>query len=232
MKKIAIALSIIILPGRLRAQDSSVIFIEAGRDVAEVLTPEKIYEFPKFVDGVIMFRDGTSAQAMLNYNYLLGEVVFISPDKDTLAIAKNQMLNIGRILMGGKSFFYYDHGYLELIEETPFGKLLKKQMLKLIKREKIGGYNQPSSTTAIDSYETFTDEHGVFTPNLKIRENITLALTSVYFIGDLQNVFLPASKRNVLKMFSLKKPQLKNYLDENTVDFRNLQSLKKLFASL
>ncbi len=232
VKKFLISLSIIILPGILHAQDSTAIFIEAGRDVSEVLTPEKIYEFPNFADGVIMFKDGTSARNKLNYNYLMGEVMFISPDNDTLAIAKNQMLNISKIQMGSKTFFYYDHGYLELIDEAPFGKLLKKQVLTVKKREKIGGYNQPTSTTAIDSYASFTDDNGVITSNLKVREDITLVLTSFYFIGDTYNYFLPASKKNALRLFSLKKPGLKTYLDQNAVDFWNLQSLQKMFTSL
>ena len=73
------------------AQDSGTIFIAADKNVSEVLTPEKIYHYPQFTNGKIFFRDGTTSQARLNYNYLNGEIEFITQEKDTLAIAKEQM---------------------------------------------------------------------------------------------------------------------------------------------
>lgn len=230
MKKITLAVCII-LSTTLAAQDSTIIFIEAGRDVSEVLTPEKIYQLPQFVNGKIIFRNGSFSDAKLNYNFLNGEIEFIGPANDTLAIAKNQMLNIKEVLIDNKSFFYSD-GYLELVEQTAFGKLLKKQMFVIIKREKIGAYGQPTSTSAIESYGSFTDNYGSFTPNLRVKENITLTLRSNYFIGDKFNLFLPASKKNIRKLYPLKKAQIEEYLNKNIVDFNNGESLKKLFEAL
>ena len=215
----------------LCAQDSTLILIEAGRDVSEVLTPDKIYQLPEFVKGKIIYRDGAWSEGMLNYNFLNGEIEFINPNRDTLAIAKNQMLNIKEVTLGKESFFY-DNGYMELVAKTAFGKLLKKQTLVVIKREKIGAYNQPSSTSAIESYGSFTDNYGTFTPNLRINENITLALRSNYFIGDEFNLYLPATKKNMLKLYHSKENLIDSYLNKNSIDFKNGENLKKMFESL
>ena len=215
----------------LAAQDSTLIFIEADRNVSEVLTPAKIYRFPKFMKGKILYRDGSHSDAILNYNFLNGEIEFISPTHDTLAIAKNQMLNIKEALIDTTSFFY-DNGYMELVAETTFGKLVKKQTLVIIKRDKIGGYNQEAPSSAVESYGSFTDNYGSFVTDLKIKENITLALRSNYFVGDQYNVFLPASKKNMMDLYHSKKDRIKEYLDKNDVDFKKGKGVKEMFQAL
>ena len=228
MKKLFLAICIFFATN-LFAQDSLTIFIGADRNVSEVLTPNKIYKYPDFLPGRILFRNGTVADGKFNYNYLNGEIEFIK--KDTLAISKNQMLNIKTVTVAGDTFFY-NKGYLQQVMLMPLGKLLKKQTLVVTKREKIGGYNQPSSTSAIESYGSFTDNFGNFTPSLKIKENITLALRSDYYFGDKYNVFLPANKKNLLKSYPGKANQINQYLKQHSVNFKKEADIKKLLAIL
>lgn len=211
------------------AQDSLTIFISADQQVSDVLTPKKIYKYPEFKPGRITFRDGSVANDRFNYNYLNGEIEFIQ--RDTLAISKDQMLNI-RFLTVDNDTFFYDKGYLQQIVTTPVGRLLKRQLLVVTKREKIGAYNQPSQTSAIESYGSFTDNFGGFTPNLKIHENITLALRTDFYFGDRFNTFLLASKRNLQRVFPNKRKQIDEYLRIHTVNFKKPEDLKNLLLSL
>ncbi len=213
-----------------RAQDST-IFIAADQYVSEVATPERIYHYPNFIAGKIFFRNNTVSDARLNYNYLNGEIEFISPDNDTLAISKKQMLDIERVVIDTSTFFYND-GYLELVAQSDVGRLLKKGMYVVAKREKIGGYDQPSSTSAIDSYSSFKESYGTRQFDLKVRENITLVLRTNYFFGDQYHAVLPANKKNLYKVFRSKKDLIDSYLANNDVDFRKSTDIKKLFAFL
>lgn len=228
MKKIFLAIAIL-FASRLFAQDSLTIFIPSDSVVSQVLTPKKIYKYPVFLPGKILFRDGTIAADKLNYNFLNGEIEFVK--KDTLAIAKEQMFNIKMVTID-KDTFFYDKGYLQQVMQAPSGKLLKKQMLGVTKREKIGGYNQPSATSAIESYGSFTDNYGTFTPGLKIKENITLAMRSNYYFGDKFNVFLLATKKNILKLYPNRKDRINQYLKQHNINFKNEKDLKKLLVSL
>lgn len=221
----------LLLANTLSGQDSTYIFIQADRTLSEVLTPDKIYQHPQFVKGKIWFRDGTLTEALLNYNFLYGEIEFISAQKDTLGIAKDQVLNIRRAEINGHVYFY-DRGFLEQVQGNASGKLVKREMLVVISRDKIGAYNQSTSTTAVESYGSFTDNYGSFSPNLKVPENITLALRTMYFFGDQYNTFLPANKKNLLKIYSSKKRQIEAHLNQYAVNFRNPEDLKKLFSSL
>ena len=213
------------------AQDSTTIFIPAGENVSEFLTARKIFRYPQFINGEILFRDGSTSHALLNYNYLIGEIEFISPKKDTLAIAKEQMLNIEKVIIDTDTFFY-KRRYVELVMENRVGKLLKSEMFYVVKREKIGGYNQPATTSAIDSYETFTGTYGIPELNLKIRENITLVLKTNYFFGNDYDMLLPANKKNIYKAYHAKKDLIDKYLKENPVNYKNPGDLKELLTYL
>jgi hypothetical protein len=227
MKRILFFLVVLVVTN-IQAQDSTLIFLKAGQKLFEVVTPGKIYRYPAFVHGTIHFKDGSQTNARLNYNFLNGEVEFISLKGDTLAIAKEQMLNIRHVVID-TSLFYFDDGYLEEVVSAKNGKLLKKQMYKVTKRERIGGYEQPSSTSAIDTYSSFTN-NGQFNYNLTVRENITLVKTTDYYFGDQYNTFLRANKKNLLRLFSKQQQKIEAYLRENTVDFKNSEDLKKLLA--
>ncbi|MEO7044841.1 MAG: hypothetical protein ABI091_06005 [Ferruginibacter sp.] len=213
------------------AQDSTTIFIAAGKAPSEVLTFQKIFKYPHFTNGDIFFKDGSTTNAPLNYNYLLGEIMFISPQKDTLAIAKNQMSNIKTVKIGSDTF-YYLHQYVELVIKNQSTTLLKTEQLRVIRREKIGAYNQPSATSAIDSYELFSPTYGVPEINLKIRENITLALRTNYYFENHNDLLLPANRKNIYKVYPQKKEQLDAYLKANTVNYNSANDLIKLFTYL
>ncbi len=229
--KISILTIFIFIAAFACAQDSTIIFIAAGEDVSEVLTPNKIFRYPQFINGKILFRNGSTSQALLNYNYLMGEIEFISPKNDTLAIAKEQMLLIEKVIIDTNTFSY-NQRYVELVMENSAGKLWKSEIFGVIKREKIGAYNQPSSTSAIESYESFVGTYGVPELHLKTRENITLVLKTNYYFGDNYHLILPANKRNIYKVYPAKKTRIDDYIKENTVDYRNSADLKKLLIYL
>lgn len=228
--KIITLCAFVLLAQFASAQDST-IFIAADQYVSEVATPERIYHYPNFIAGKIFFRNNTVSDARLNYNYLNGEIEFISPNNDTLAISKKQMLDIERVEIDTSTFFYND-GYLELVAQNDLGRLLKKEMYVVAKREKIGGYGQPSSTSAIESYGSFQEAYGTRQFNLKVRENITLVLRTNYYFGDQYHLILPANKKNLYKVFRSKKNVINSYLARNNVDFRNPDDIKRLFTFL
>ena len=100
-----------------------------------------------------------------------------------------------------------------------------------MKREKIGGYEQPSSTSAIESYSSFVID-GQFQPNLTIKQSTTLVKVNEYFFGDAYATFLRATRKNVIKAFPKKKVELEQYLKTNVVDFSKEEDLIRLMLFL
>lgn len=214
------------------AQKKDRIFIKADQLASEVLTPEKIYQYPNFLRGKIIFKDQTSTEASLNYNYLNSEIEFIGQMKDTLAIAKHQMLNIKLIIIS-KDTFYYDNGYLQQVLQTTLSKLSKREVLIILTKEKLGAYERSTSTTGAEAMTTFRDYYGSDNgATLRIRENITLAYKTRFFFGDSYNSFVPANKKNLLKVFHSRKDTINNYLQKNNADFGDADDLKKMLLFL
>jgi hypothetical protein len=205
MTKIFYSLFFLLYVNNSFAQEKNRLFIKADQMASEVLTPEKIYQYPKFSQGKVIFRDQTSMEASLNYNYLNGEIEFIDQKNDTMAIASHQMVNIQRIEVNNDTF-YYDNGYLQQVLQIPTGKLAKSEILYILSTDKLGAYDRSTTTTGAEAMLTVRDyfgsENGVF---LKVRENITMAYATRFFFGDNYSLFLPANKKKPFENFSFQK---------------------------
>src|SRR3954447_6282315 len=111
MKTLIVFIFLMVAKG-LMGQVSTEILIPAGTTLSEVLTPDKVYQHPSFVLGKVLYRNGTETEALLNYNYLSGDIQFIGNKKDTLVIAKEQIAEIAKIIINGHTYFY-QQGYFE-----------------------------------------------------------------------------------------------------------------------
>ncbi len=211
------------------AQDSTRIFLAAGTSISDAGASKK-YRFKEFKPGSVLFYDNLSNNGPLNYNFLNGEIMFIAPNGDTLAIANEQMLNIKRVSIDTVSFVY-NKGYLEIMRENKAGVLARKQQYYVVSKEKIGGYNFASPTSSIDSYSSFMDRQDN-QHNLVVRENISLQLKTDYYIGDSYKLFLPFNKKNLDKIFFKKRKELDSYLKEHAVDFKKERDVTSLFIFL
>lgn len=225
----ALVLAMSLFLARINAQDSTGIFIPAGKSFSDVAGLDKAYRFPNFTNGRIYFRDGSTSAAKFNYNFFYKELEFISPGGDTLSLVKEQALEIKNIIIDSITFYYYD-GYLEEVAHNENGKLLKRQFYA-IKSEKLGAYDQSSGTSAIDAYTSFTYRTRHF-ENLVVRENLQLVMKTEYFIGDSYNTVLRANKKNMLDLYPKKRSQIESYLHNNHVNFASGTDLEKLFSSL
>jgi len=215
---------------RINAQDSTRIFIPAGKSFSDVAGLGKAFRFPNFTNGHIYFRDGTQSTAKLNYNFFYKDLEYISPGGDTLALVKDQALQTKNIVIDSITFYYSD-GYLEEIAHNEDGKLLRSQFYGTTKgSEKIGAYGQPSGTSAIDAYTSLT-YRGIRFENLVVSENMVLVLKTEYFVGDNYNTVLRANKKNILELYPKKRSQIESYLSNNHVNFSSGADLEKLFSS-
>lgn len=223
-------LYLLIVAELLAAQDSTLVAVEPGQNIYHLITVEKRYRFPHFTNGKIYFRDGSViSDAVLNYNFLNGELEFLTSKGDTLSIATDQMLNIKYVAIDSSSF-YFDKGYLELVASSSIGKVLKKERYEVYKREKVGAYNQPTSTSSINMASAFFNRNGK--ADLVAREKITMVLKRTYYFSTQYLQVLPASKKNFIKLFPSASIHLETYLQWHHVNFSSADDLKALIQSV
>lgn len=218
--------SLLIHSYQLKAQKDNW-HVKAGEEIKEAVPPDVKFRYPQFVTGVVCFKDGTHSAAPLDFNFLNEEMQFINPNGDTLSL--DNEATIKYITINNDSF-YYSKVYLELVTGNSLVKLAKKQRLKIGDISKIGGYNQPSSTSAITSVTSLYNRAGV--TDLAQRADLLLVKETIYYIGDNYNRFLPANKKNVMKMFGKQETLIDNFLKENKIRFNNEGDLKILIDFL
>lgn len=196
--------------------------VRAGESIKEALGDSVIYHYPQFMSGVVHYKNGTLSHAALNFNLITGEMQFIAPSKDTLAIANES--SIDHITIQDDTF-YYDKVYIQLIHDNANAKLGKIEIIRQTNIAKQGAYGQMNSTGSIDAIDSYYSSGQMY----KLAESTTITMRSrtVFFIGDENNHFLPATKRNINKLFG-KKNAADSFIKENKIALDKEDDLIKL----
>ena len=208
------------------AQEDSIISIQPGMD-AKAVVRSAMYRYPHFMAGQVSFINGFSTKAQLNYNRFNGTMDYMDLKGDTLSITN--ITDIKKVCIG-KDTFYFSDGFLEQLYGSNDIKLAARQILKIADKQKIGGLGLSSSTTNIESYESYYDGRKI--NELQINENLLMRLETIYYIGNQQQAFLRASKKNLIKLFPEHKKAIETYLKEHIVKFNESSDLKELVIFL
>lgn len=214
----------------LWSQDSTFVTIKTGESVKDVLTPADIYHYPQFTNGKVFLRDGAKAAAKMNYNRLYGQMLFINPKGDTLALADEKNI---KFIVIDRDTFYFGDGYLRLMANDGAIKLTEKQVWVMADIRKIGTHNKPTTTVAVTSFSSYTNGlDAAKSKDLIMNEDILLRKETQYYFGDKFNLFVPANKKGLQQLFPKEHNSLDNYLKENKVNFNKKDDIEKLYQFL
>lgn len=206
----------------LLAQDSTLV---TSNSAGDGLTLADKYYYPQFTKGAVFFRGDMKASAKLNYSRLYDQMLFIDPKGDTLAVSNEKAIKFIAI---EKDTFYYDEGYVRLLEVNGVVKLAEKQIWAVVDIRKTGTHNTSTSTIGITSVRTFREGNDVTRNILSLNEDIVLRKEIQYYIGDEYNNFMRASKKGFLELFPKKQRGIEDYLKQNKVDFNKKDDIEKL----
>src|SRR6185295_7078361 len=124
------------------AQDSTYITVKAGNSIGNTITTTDKFLNPQFITGNVFFRNGTKAIAMMNYNSLTDQMLFIDPKGDTLAVRDEKTV---KFITLDKDTFYYDEGYLRLVASNSAVRLVERRVWEVADIRKIGSHNRPAT---------------------------------------------------------------------------------------
>jgi hypothetical protein len=226
MKVLLLLFFILIGYTDLSAQDSTLITIKTGERVTDVLTSADKYYYPQFTNGKVFLRDGSKGAAKMNYNRLYGQMLFINPQGDTLALADEKNI---KFIVIDRDTFHYGEGYVRLIANYGVVKLAEKQIWVVADVRKIGTHGTPTNTVAITSLSNYSDANGrAKSYDLLINEDIIMRKETQYYFGDEYSHFVRTSKKRLLNLFPKEERSIENYLKENKVNFDKKDDLEKL----
>ncbi len=224
MKLFLLFLSVFIIQCNSHAQNEQWL-VKAGVNVKEALGDSIIYKYPQFNQGAVYFKDERVSNASLNLNIFNGEMQFINASNDTMALSDEGTI---KYIIIQKDTFYYSKVYVQLMYQNPIAKLGKIETLRAVGFQKTGGYDQPSSASAINSASYFYNANSGTVSKLNEAEDAVLRKETFYFIGDRFGNFQPALKKNIFDMFNSQKDSIDTFMKENKLQLNKEEDLLKL----
>jgi hypothetical protein len=187
-----------------------------------------IYQFDAFKDGKVFFKNGKHTRAKLNYNYMHGEVEFISPDRDTLLLTNKAFVDH---IVIGESVFYCQpkNGEMEVVGHFNKVLLAKKKHLvikgnsKNMSDRKLTASDEstiPSSLLISNQSGEFQWQNNTSKPEYQYK--------TTYYLIDQNGNFHAAKRAGFAKVYFKKQHALNNYLKKNEVNFSQEEQLKEL----
>jgi hypothetical protein len=178
--------------------------------------------FPKFTRGIVKLKDGKNYTAILNYETVEQEMIFLQ-NKYTI-ILDNPYL-IDTILLNNKRFVPFPKGFYEVLLKAPI-TLFKQNKCYV---ESLGtpiGYGAMSQTTPSSYVRQVFDRSGAI--GLKIPDNFKVVDDSDYWVRWLNGMEKFATRSQFLKIFPDKEKVLKQFINKINIDFTNSGDVTRL----
>ena len=180
--------------------------------------------FPKFTKGIVKLKDGKMYTAMLNYETVEQEMVFLQK-KLTLRLENPGLVDT--IYLYNKVFIPFEKGFYEVVLKAPITFFIQHKSYV----ESLGtpvGYGAMSQTTSSSYVRQVFSSNGAI--GLKIPPDFKVVDDSDYWVRWINGMEKFSSKAQFLRIFSDKEKELKQFISKNNIDFKNNLKLISLFT--
>jgi hypothetical protein len=183
-----------------------------------------IFMYPEFTDGIIILKDKSIIGAKLNYNRVLGQMLFIGRGK-TLAFSNPDAIE--SIIIGNDTFNYCDFGYLKKVSHLSVVNLYTRQTLGYYIKAQSGIYGTPVINYG-SSAELPYSSHDLSKKDDELESNSIFRFNNDFFIKGSSTKFLPATKSNIYNLFRDHESELNKYFQQHEVNFGHSNQVEKL----
>jgi len=209
------------------AQNQRMIFkVMDGADLNTVLLDSR-FLFDSYKKSQVFFTDTTTTNALMNYNLLFDEMLFIDPNGDTLILSN--ISDVAAIVIDRRLFKYNSQRFLEVIafdKETKIELLAKRHIQ--YDSHTYGPYGMASPTTlSVSVSERKVAPIGKY-DFLGVNKEVRFQRKDVYYLaqGEKNRV---ANKKGFLKVFSKHSNAVKSYIKKEKIKFNKEQDILRLY---
>lgn len=178
---------------------------------------------PEFRRSLIKFKSGERKTAVINYNMVTEELVFLQDGK-YLALDNPQLIDT--VYMANKPFVPIGKALYEVVLKGPLSLFIQHKC----NVEQVGssiGYGQRSRSTGPVNLKTMYAGTGTY--NLEIPKGYEVSEANEYWIrkedGSMQNF---TNKRQFLKLFPDRQKDIDQFISLNKINFEKPSDLIKL----
>ncbi len=189
---------------------------EAAKNLPNFLLPE-------FTGGILKLKSGQVNTAVLNYNVVDQEMVFLQ--NDIYMVMDNPQL-VDTIFLANRTFIPFNTGFYELVMTGTITLFIQHKS----NVESVGattGYGATSKTLAPSYVRQIYGPAGSI--NLRIPDEFKVVDISFYWVRKESSMEKFSTKHQFLKIFRDKGKELNNFIDSNRINFKNLSDIVKLF---
>jgi hypothetical protein len=203
--------------------------VKAGDYPDKVIPVAEQFQYPEFRKGKVLFYGGRMVEALLNYSYLSGEILFLKDQKDTLELLDKKMVKVVDVQ---GAIFYNDkqYGFCEMVSNYGDIKLSKKHVLERIGDEKGGPYGISYTASSVTTYSSYANANAPGGKKLKMDTEAIFGHRTRYFFVDKNDRYQIPGKNSIVKLFPKHKDKISQYLKENPVNFIVEDDLERLLA--
>lgn len=208
------------------------------------------YLFPEFTRGIVLMRDGSKNESLLNYNSLTEEMIFEQNGKK-FAIAQKELARIDTVYIKDRKFIVLDDRFIEFLYHSTLitgSKVIEQneQYVEYLSHSecdlyaehkcevklagKPAGYGGSSQTTAVSAYSSFYSEGAVY--ELKLPVGYETRPYTYYWLKRDEKLNEFKNMRELKTIYKMKGGLFKTYVKNNDVKYDNQESIIQLIEYL
>jgi hypothetical protein len=180
------------------------------------------YIFPEFTKGTVLNKDGKRINALLNYNTITQEMLFLN-ENTPMAISNRE--NIDTVFILNRAFIPVEKEFYEQITclSTPF---FVKYFCRVIPPADPVGYGSTSQTTSVTQYKSLVTSTEVYKLQLPVEYKIVPEESYWLRInGTFQRI---GNAKQVMRLFPARESEIKEYIKTHKIRFNNREELVRL----
>ncbi|WOK08808.1 hypothetical protein [Imperialibacter roseus] len=227
MKNSLFLVFMLLLSVSLRAQEGRKFKVRPGEVTKSVIPLSEVFRFASFEYGDVDLVSGSTINALLNYNLLLREMLYINYAGDTVSISPT---GTKKITVGGSEFYSFPGNmWVEAIAGDKRLQLGVHQVVGLAKTEVFGEQYRdgitPFRNIERGIYPTYRELY-----NQKARYCMLLTKQTAYYFID-KNKRISRAKRSVIvKLFPKYSNEIKSFIKEKSIKTNQEEDLRQLVA--
>ena len=181
--------------------------------------------FPKFENGVVVFKDGSRTSSLLNYSLLQQEMLFQGADSVILAIANPQDITV--IVIGNRRFFPISEKVFYEEIQAGTGSFFINHKAKMLSEGKAAAYGGYTNTSSIKTLGSFQDSSGAIV-TLNPNEKFRLIYENSYYIKSGKSYKKFTSAKTLGKLFKGQETKIEKFAGENSINFSKIDDIAKI----
>jgi hypothetical protein len=185
------------------------------------------YVFPVFSKGLVFQKNGSTDEAMLNYNVLSREMIFESSPGQFLALANPE--KIDSVVIYGRIFIPVNNEFYELLTRSVYPLYLQYSCTVKEPGNDIG-YGMSSVTTASPAIKSLIKSGGAYT--LKLPDGFEVVPVYNYWILADGKYEKSNNARQMAAALPGKKEKINELVKKNNTNFSKKQDIVNLVQQL